>query len=318
MFAGASEVVDLVRRRAAAGSTPAARDDPYRLVLAIEGGVIRGAVTGGMALEIAELGLLPVFDAVYGSSAGAITGAWLTSSGPEGLVGWTEPAYTRMLITPHGPLRRRPVIDVKTLAEVVYTRHAPLDFASVLRSAVPWHPLATDAATGEAVDLRPWLRVPADVQLAIRASSAIPVLAGPPVRIGHRVYFDAGVAEPIPYLTAVAQGASHVLVLRSRRPGDVPRKSLAPHAAARTMLRRYPPAFRRALVASSSRYLLADDLLSGRRHEPVDGAALAAIRPADASAPVSRFSTDREAVTAAFQAGRQAVRSVLVPADPAT
>jgi len=58
--------------------------------LAIEGGGMRGTVTAGMALALHELGLVPAFDAVYGSSAGAISGAWLLSSRPEGLRGWTE------------------------------------------------------------------------------------------------------------------------------------------------------------------------------------------------------------------------------------
>jgi predicted acylesterase/phospholipase RssA len=43
-----------------------------RIVLVIEGGGMRGAVSGGMALALHELGLAGAFDAAYGSSAGAL------------------------------------------------------------------------------------------------------------------------------------------------------------------------------------------------------------------------------------------------------
>ena len=39
-----------------------------------------------------------------GTSAGAITAAWLLSSNPEGLLGWTEPAYAKTLIRRSGLL----------------------------------------------------------------------------------------------------------------------------------------------------------------------------------------------------------------------
>lgn len=53
-------VLELIRRRIAEGSRPGDRDpsDHARLALAIEGGGMRGSITGGMALAIDKLGLL--------------------------------------------------------------------------------------------------------------------------------------------------------------------------------------------------------------------------------------------------------------------
>jgi predicted acylesterase/phospholipase RssA len=96
-----------------------------------------------------------------------------------------------------------------------------MDFHSILASGVEYHPLATDAATGKSTDLRPMISNPAELRLAIRASAALPFLAGPPVRLRGRRYYDAGVAESIPFRTPLAQGATHILVLRSRRALDV-------------------------------------------------------------------------------------------------
>jgi predicted patatin/cPLA2 family phospholipase len=219
------EVLRVIEERARSGSRPGHRDDGLRIALSIEGGGMRGTVSAGMALALYERGLLPAFDAVYGSSAGAISAAWLLSSAPEGLRGWADPDYARSLIRWSAPLhrrpRRRPVVDVETLIEVLYQTEFPMDFASVLASPVEYHPLATDAATGESTDLRPLITDEAELRLALRASASLPFLAGPPIELHERRFYDAGVAESIPFRTPLAQGATHILVLRSRRPLDV-------------------------------------------------------------------------------------------------
>jgi predicted patatin/cPLA2 family phospholipase len=219
------EVLRVIEERARSGSRPGHRRDGLRVALSIEGGGMRGTVSAGMALALHERGLVPAFDAVYGSSAGAISGAWLLSSTPEGLRGWADPEYARSLIRWSAMLRRRPrrrpVVDVETLIEVLYQTEFPMDFASVLASPVEYHPLATDAATGESTDLRPLITDEAELRLALRASASLPFLAGPPIELHDRRFFDAGVAESIPFRTPLAQGATHILVLRSRRPLDV-------------------------------------------------------------------------------------------------
>jgi predicted patatin/cPLA2 family phospholipase len=218
------DVLRVIEGRARSGSQPGHRDDGLRIALSIEGGGMRGTVSAGMALALFERGLLPAFDAVYGSSAGAISAAWLLSSAPEGLRGWADPDYARSLIRWSAPLhrrpRRRPVVDVETLIEVLYQTEFPMDFASILASPIEYHPLATDAATGESTDLRPLITDAAELRLALRASASLPFLAGPPIELHDRRFYDAGVAESIPFRTPLAQGATHILVLRSRRPLD--------------------------------------------------------------------------------------------------
>jgi predicted acylesterase/phospholipase RssA len=220
------DVLRVIEGRARSGSRPGHRDDGLRIALSIEGGGMRGTVSAGMALALFERGLLPAFDAVYGSSAGAISAAWLLSSTPEGLRGWADPDYARSLIRWSAPLhrrpRRRPVVDVETLIEVLYQTEFPMDFASILASPIEYHPLATDAATGESTDLRPLITDAAELRLALRASASLPFLAGPPIGLHDRRFYDAGVAESIPFRTPLAQGATHILVLRSRRPLGLP------------------------------------------------------------------------------------------------
>lgn len=302
---GIHPVLALITGRLAAGGRPGTHRDGYRLALAIEGGGMRGTIAAGMALGVHELGLTSVFDDVYGSSAGAITGAWLCSPNPPGLRIWYDTTLTRTLIRRANMVRPgRPVLDVETLIEQVYPE--VMDFGAVLASPLPLHVLATDAATGESVDLRPYLNSAADLRRALRASCALPLLAGPPVELQGRYYLDAGLSESIPYRTAMAQGATHVLVLSSRRAGDMVRASWSRFSrlAAATILRRYPQELHAAFLSRTSR-LTADDVLLRDGHP-----AVLPIRPAPHSPKPGGMASDGDLLRAAFEAGRATVVTV--------
>jgi len=318
----AHEVPRVLAERLRAASRPGHRTDGLRIALAIEGGGMRGTVSAGMALALHELGVVSAFDAVYGASAGAITGAWLLSSNPQGLRGWVEPSYAKALIRWSALLRGRPVVDVRTLIEVIYQTEFPMDFGSVLASAVELHPLATDAATGASADLRSLIGDDAELRLALRASASLPFLAGPPVPLRGRRFYDAGVAESIPFRTPLAQGATHVLVLRSRRPPGpattvdgarvdgvavdavrLPRPPRSARLLARTTLRNKSLELRTALLTRGLR--TAADIARIAELE-TSGRALSVLPPAVVP-PVSRLSTDGALLAAAFEAGREAV-----------
>jgi predicted patatin/cPLA2 family phospholipase len=315
------EVLRLIQERVRSGSRPGHRDDPYRIVLSIEGGGMRGTVSAGMALALHELGLVTAFDAVYGSSAGAITGAWLLSSRPEGLRGWADPDYARTLIRWSALLRGRPVVDVHTLVEVVYQTEFPMDFDSVLASQVEYHPLGTDAETGESTDLRPLIADPVELRLALRASASLPFLAGPPVELRGRRFYDAGVAESVPFRTPLGQGATHVLVLRSRRPpalngagqhqngSPVARPPHSVRILTRTTLRNESLALRTALL--TRRLRTAADVTRIIAME-AEGKALM-IYPPTTTPPVSRLTTDSRLLSGALESGREATLSLLAP-----
>jgi predicted patatin/cPLA2 family phospholipase len=316
-----NEVLRLIQERVRSGSRPGHRDDPYRIVLSVEGGGMRGTVSAGMALALHELGMVPAFDAVYGSSAGAITGAWLLSSTPEGLRGWADPDYARTLIRWSALLRGRPVVDVRTLVEVVYQTEFPMDFDSVLASQVEYHPMGTDAETGESTDLRPLIANPVELRLALRASASLPFLAGPPVQLRGRRFYDAGVAESIPFRTPLAQGATHVLVLRSRRPPTIKGAgqrvngspvTRPPHSIRvlnRTTLRNESLALRTALL--TRRVRTATDVARIIAME-AEGKALMIYPPAT-TPPVSRLTTDSRLLSGALESGRAATHALLAP-----
>ncbi|GLW72046.1 patatin family protein [Kitasatospora phosalacinea] len=312
------------RRRTA--SRPGARTDGRRIALAVEGGGMRGIISGGMALSLHEAGLTGAFDAVYGASAGALTGAWLLSSDPGQLAGWADAEYARAMIRPGNPLRGRPVVDLYNLVEHLYAHVARMDFDAILANPTTLHPLATHTGTGVSTDLHPLLTDPARLRLALRASAALPLLAGPPVELDGSHYYDAGLAESVPFRTALAQGATHVLVLRSRGPvaataGPAATAAAAPAAVvpsrgsrmiARTVLRRYPAALRDSYLARAER-LLADEELLGRHDlaPPADGPAVLSVRPGPDAPKVGRLARDPALLQAALAAGRAAMDDLL-------
>ena len=144
---------------------------------------MRGAVSGGMALGLDELGLAGAFDAAYGSSAGTLNAMWLVSGRVrDGIPTWTDPQLVGELISRRRALLRRgPVVDVRGLVEERYERLSPGLFDAVLAGRTELHPIATDVETAEAVDLHASIARTGVARLALRASAALPMLAGPPV-----------------------------------------------------------------------------------------------------------------------------------------
>ncbi|MFD7874721.1 patatin-like phospholipase family protein [Streptomyces sp. NPDC059766] len=297
-------VWSVLTERARAGSRPGARTDGHRVALAIEGGGMRGIIAGGMALALHELGLTQSFDAVYGASAGAASGAWLLSSSPQSLRFWAVPKYARTLIRRSNPLRGRPLVDLHSFYEVLYRYGdgdcAPMDFDSILASAIEYHPLATDAATGQSTDLRPFIGDAAELRLALRASASLPLLAGPPVTMRGQRFYDAGVSESVPYRTALAQGATHVMVLRSRRAIDVARPSRSAPLVAKRFLRHESAALRQAFLDRETRWAEDDARLASHP-------AIVSIRPAPDSPAVGRLAREGALLETALEAGRTAV-----------
>ncbi|GAA1089906.1 patatin-like phospholipase family protein [Tsukamurella spumae] len=222
-------VLDALRTRIATGSAPGARSDGLRIALSIEGGGSRSAYSAGMAMAVDELGLLTAFDAVYGTSGGGLNAAWLLSG--EGLRwlpswGW-DAVLAERVVHPRRALRGGVVVDTRHLVDRVYSDVTPMNFTAILANPISLHPLAVDAHTRRVADLAPYLTDAASVRTALRATTALPLLAGPPVRLAGREFLDGGLAEKVPLATPIEQGATHVLVLRTVEAGAAPRSSRA-------------------------------------------------------------------------------------------
>ena len=210
----ASPVLRVILERAREGSEPDARSDDHIVCLAVEGGGMRGAVSAGMCVVLEAMGLVEAFDRIYGVSAGALNACAI--AGGQAALSSThyQDAARRNVINRMRPLLRRPVVDFDCLFDEIISARKPLSY-DALASGPDFRALAVSLETLSLRVLQGFTGI-AEAMDAVRASASLPWLGGPPrVFRGERMT-DGGVLEPIPFETPLREGATNVLVLRSR------------------------------------------------------------------------------------------------------
>ncbi|WP_306357547.1 MULTISPECIES: patatin family protein [unclassified Nocardia] len=304
-------VAALIAQRHRDGSRPGARTDDARLALVIEGGSTRGAYSHGMVTALEQLGLTDCFDAVYGASAGALNGAWLLCGRAADAWRAWHPTVINRVISPARALRGGPVVDTRFLVHSVYAHIVPMDFPAILANPITFHPIATDTADGAAVDLHPYLTDPPALQRALRATTCLPILAGRSVRLGDRSYVDAGLSESVPARTAFARGATHALVLRTRRADEPPTipSRLETRTVARFLSRHAP--------GTVDSWLIRGELQRREESDIAANPAVLQIRPPAGSPSIGRIGRDATVIRRALDLGREAVIGALAPHLPA-
>jgi predicted patatin/cPLA2 family phospholipase len=224
------------------------------VALAVEGGAMRGVVSAGMVSALEELGFGDVFDAVYGSSAGAVNAAYfLAGQARLGTSIYYEDINNRRFINLGRAAMGRPIVDMGFLLDDVAVHHKRLDVERLLASATPLWVLATDVETGQRATLNGFSDS-RGLREALRAGATMPVMAGPPRVYGGRRYLDASLSEPIPVPTAEANGHTHVLALLTRSGAMQPRPSAFDRYFVGPGLRRLSPDLARRYLERAEPY----------------------------------------------------------------
>lgn len=306
-------VHEVLHERRRSGSLPGERTDGFRVALVIEGGGNRTAYSAGMALALDELGLTSTVDAIYGTSGGALNGAWLlTGEAQQWLPSWASPEVAANKITdPWRVLRGGTIVDTRLLVHHVYEQVTPMNFEAILANPISFHPIGTDVHTGQAHDLSAHITDRASLQTALRATICLPLLAGRPVPLGGRRWLDGGMAEGVPFRTAIADGATHLLVLRTRRtdqssqpPAALERRLLAPY-----FLRHAPGV--RDLHVTRHRSYAEEEAYLDQPDRDADDVQILQLRPPLGSPDVPRLSTDLDLIARALEIGRVTARETL-------
>ncbi|HTK61104.1 MAG TPA: patatin family protein [Pseudonocardia sp.] len=309
----AHPVLDVLRMRRKDGTGPDTRLDGHRVVLVVEGGGSRATYSSGMVLAVEELGLTRCFDAVYGTSAGSLSGSWLIAGqAATCCAGWWRPGLMERVTDVGRGLRGRPVIDVEYLINrAADEQDIPLDWQAIVDSDIPLHPVATDVENGASVDLHPTIVDKASLQMALRASANVPLLAGLPIEIDGRRFVDGAVSEPLPFHTALSDGATHLLVLRTRRADQEAIESTRIEKALVSRLgASRVPGLVRVLGTHMGRRRADDELLARKTANPDDkGPHLFEVRPPEGADTVSPLETDPERLERAVMVGREAFLS---------
>ncbi len=315
--ADAHPVLDLIRARARQGSRPDDRRDGARLGLAIEGGAMRGVVSAGMLRALEEMGLLETFDAVYGSSAGAVNGAFfLAGQAGYGITIYFEDINNASFISLGRGVTRRPVLSLDYLLDDVMIRRKPLDWRAALAS-----PVELKVAASSLEDLRVRLltgfRDREHLFAALRASSSIPLLAGPPSVFDGERFLDALLYEPIPFRSAVRDGCTHVLVLLTRPEGTL---NGTPTLFERHVLGRWiaslEPRLRDAYLAQEHAYDHKIRRLKAHNGEPQGPPWFYALCLDASSRPIRWLERDRRLLEQAAREAFELTKTIIYPGSP--
>ncbi|KAA6416561.1 MAG: patatin-like phospholipase [Trebouxia sp. A1-2] len=207
---GNHPALQLLRQRAAQNSLPFDRKDKFKLGLVVEGGGMRGAVSAGGLLELGNLGFRQVrkecFDAVYGSSAGAINATYFLSGQREGVRIYYEDIANKQFVDLSRLLDRKneqgPVLNLSFLMDHVMEKVKPLFWDAVLDSPIPLKGFESKE----------------DLVACLKASANVPRIAGEPLQHRGQRLVDAAVFEAVPFRVAVADGCTHIITLCTRPP----------------------------------------------------------------------------------------------------
>lgn len=113
----------------------------------------------------------------------------------------------------------------------------PLDFDAVMKSEKQFVAVATDALTGEPQYFGK-NDMGFDDYTLLKASCCLPVVSGNPVVFRGRAYFDGGLADPVPYKKALADGCDRLIICLTL-PLDY-QKSAMPKLPVKILLKKYP------------------------------------------------------------------------------
>lgn len=221
--ARAPGVAELIRLRLDQKSTPDRRQDPHHLALVIEGGGMRGVVTGGMVTAIQELGLTGCFDSIHGSSAGACAGAYLlTDQAKLGTSIYYEDINNSKVTNPRRLWAGRAIMDTGFITDDVMRTTKRLDVDKIIGAPDRLHIIATTTTAQEEHYSR--YATPDEFFAVLRGTITMPIVGGRSVTVDGQELVDGGMVQQIPFRSAVEHGASHVLILLTRRDHEFERR----------------------------------------------------------------------------------------------
>jgi predicted patatin/cPLA2 family phospholipase len=268
------EAIDHILARADCPADKAS--DGRKLGLIIEGGAMRGVYSSGADIALEEAGLTGSFDAVYGSSAGALNAAYfLSGQAALGATIYYEDLNNTTFINYMRPTR---ILNLDYLFEDIIGHRKRLDVEAVLASPTRFHIALTDAESGEGRLVEAGAGE-FDLLATLRASATHPLLSEPHLQIGAHRYFDGGLVKLLPLQDAIDHGCTDLLVILTRPASFVdPPPGLLLRQWFTWRCARGNEPMRQAGLAAHRLENAARDLALGRRAAP-QGVNIAAICP---------------------------------------
>lgn len=260
--------------------------------LVVGGGGMRGAYGSGVLHAFAQAG--ERFDAIYGTSVGGAMGAWFAAGQTDdGMDTWAAVRDREVMSYRRWLTGRGPLIDLELLYGTLYEERYNLDVAAIRSCTFPVYVTATEADTGDRrlFDLRR-----EDVAKALMATSGIPYATEAPFEVDGGLYFDGGLADPLPVQAALDDGATELVIVLN---DHVEHRGKDPWILSWHFGRRWPKLGELAR-RHDNLYFEAQALAQA----PPDGVQATLIRPGQ-GIDLHRFTRDLDRVHEAINMGKQ-------------
>lgn len=286
------------------------KKDHAKLGLVVEGGAMRGVVSASMVCALEDLGFTSLFDDLYATSVGAITGAYfLAGQAQIGTSTFLDDLRDLRFLNPWRILKGAPPLSLHYAYEELTYRRKPLSYDRVFASPTRLHIIAASVDEQRPHDLGCGSDG-AGMRTRFKAASCLPIIAGSPVMVDGRPYIDGGLFDSLPFRAAIEDGCTHLLVLASwprgldrPPPGRVERALVARALSGRLWA---------AYITRADRYnrdaVLLEEANQGRNAE----AHILTISPG-LEASISHLEKDRDRLLAAGRSGALAAITALSP-----
>jgi predicted patatin/cPLA2 family phospholipase len=301
-------VVEVLSSRMSEGSLPGKRADPFRVGLAVEGGGMRGVLSGAMLAALGDQGLTNSFDAVYAYSSGAINSAYFVSGGGwHSLSVYYDDLVSSEFLSYRRLLERKPIISLDFVFDIVMEERNPLNYQRLLAS-----PIELNLVASSIDQVKPHifggLSTKSDVKTALRASSSIPLLAGSPVMFRGERFVDGAVLLSHPFLAARDDACTHVMVIRTRSDNSSAGKFTLDKRIMAQRLERLQRGMKEAVRATVEEYNEVADEVQQRSLSGTGQPYVLEVSAGPGSRTVGRFTKDKARI---YQGMREAYGAML-------
>ena len=283
--------------------------DDYQLAVSVEGGGMRGVVSGAMLIALQELGIDKVVDQFYGTSSGGINLAYYASGASwDGLAIYADHLTTHFVRPLHMRFNK-PMLDMNYVFQEVLVDRVPLSTTNVRDSVLDVRIVLANVDSGRPEIIR--LREHADrLHDYLCAGSWLPVLAGAPYVIDGTRYLDGGILYPDPSYAARSEGATHILALNTR-PFGPKKRAGSTRQVLRLLLNRWQPGVGDTYVAARREW---DDIRASLPPEVeglYDSCRMVRLQPLADSHKVQRLTMDRYELLVGARAGYESTMRYL-------
>ncbi len=276
------------------------KDRPFPRALIVEGGAMRGVFAAGVLDGFLAEGFNP-FDLCLGVSAGAANlAAFLAEMPGRNLKVFTDYSLRPQFISLFRFLKCGHLMDLDWLWDITI-KEVRLDLKTIMASGKEFIICLTDVNTGRAVYKRPGMD---DLEEALKASSALPILYRGFPRIDNRACVDGGVADPIPIRQALKMGAKKIMVIRSRPKSYFKNEKFSQKILSR-QLKNYP-ALAQAASHRVRRYNESIELI----RKPPTGVWIQEICPPENFKP-GRLGKDKKVLLEGYEQGKAAAGGII-------